>query len=267
MPLTLATTDLSTDRSETPLVILHGLFGQRKNWTSLQKQFARSRPAIAADLRNHGESPWDDAMDYAAMAADVAGLIEEKRDGGPVAVLGHSMGGKAAMMLALTRPELVERLIVVDIAPAPSAASSTAGGLAAYAQAMRDLDLSEVTRRGDADAMLADAVPDQAVRAFLLTNLAREGEGYGWQPNLDVLAARMDDIEDFPEPEGGAMPYEGETLFIAGGKSDYVGPQHRAAIDRLFPRSRIETIADAGHWVHAEAPRPFMEAALGFLGD
>ncbi|MBP5856368.1 alpha/beta fold hydrolase [Marivibrio halodurans] len=263
MPLTLATTDLSTDRSETPLVILHGLFGQRKNWTSLQKQFARSRPAIAADLRNHGESPWDDAMDYPAMAADVAALIEGVPGGGPADVLGHSMGGKVAMMLALTRPELVARLIVVDIAPAPS----TAGGLAAYAEAMRALDLSGVTRRGDADSMLADAVPDQSVRAFLLTNLAREGEGYGWQPNLDVLAARMDDIEGFPEPEDGATPYEGETLFIAGGKSDYVGPQHQAAIDRLFPRARIDTIPSAGHWVHAEAPRPFMETALGFLDD
>lgn len=260
MPLALATTDLSLDRTETPLVILHGLFGQRKNWSSLQKQFARARPVVAADLRNHGESPWDAAMDYPAMAEDVAHLIDEKLSGGPALVVGHSMGGKAAMMLALDRPDLVERLVVVDIAPAPTAS----GGLTPYVEAMRAADLARAERRSDVDAMLKDAVPDPNIRAFLLTNLTSGPDGLSWSPNLEVLAARMDGIEDFPDTDD-ATPYEGQTLFIAGGKSDYIGPQHQAEIERLFPRAEIETIPEAGHWVHAEAPKPFMELVAGFL--
>ncbi len=260
MPLHLATSDHGLDQSGTPMLILHGLFGAKKNWGSLQKQFARRRPVVAADLRNHGESPWDDAMHYEAMAEDLAHLIETRLEGRKAAVVGHSMGGKASMMLALERPDLVERLCVVDIAPAPT----SSGGLTPYVEAMRDLDLSKAARRGDVDAMLKQAVPDPGIRAFLLTNLAVGADGLSWQPNLDVLAAEMPRIEDFPETDD-HDPYEGPTLFIAGGKSDYIGPQHQAEIERLFPRAEIETIDGAGHWVHAEQPKAFMQMVEDFL--
>ena len=260
MTLDLAVVEAGTDQPGPPLVILHGLFGAKKNWGALQKQFARSRPVIAADLRNHGDSPWDAAMDYAVMAGDVARLIETRADGGPVHLMGHSMGGKASMMLALTRPELLASLIVVDIAPAPSQSAQ----LTHYAEMLRDLDLTPYSRRSDVDAALKQAVPDDGVRAFLLTNLDTGGEGLSWKPNLDALVDNMPAIEDWPALDG-VDAYEGPTLFIAGARSDYIGPQHQAEIDRLFPQAELETIAGAGHWVHAEAPKPFMEVVEGFL--
>ena len=164
------------------------------------------------------------------------------------------------MMLALRRPELVARLCVVDIAPAPNAS----GGLTDFVEAMRDLDLSKADRRGDVDAMLKQQVPDPGVRAFLLTNLTAGDKGLSWQPNLDVLSAQMPAIEGFPDTDD-ASPYEGPCLFIAGAKSDYIGPQHQAEIERLFPQAEIESIDGAGHWVHAEQPKAFMQAVEKFL--
>jgi len=262
MTLDLAVVEAGDDRPGPPLVILHGLFGAKKNWGALQKQFARTRPVIAADLRNHGESPWSDAMDYDLMAGDVARLIEGRAGGGPVHLLGHSMGGKAAMMLALRRPELLASLIVVDIAPAPSQSAQ----LTHYAEMLRDLDLAPYARRSEVDAALKQAVPDDGVRAFLLTNLETGADGLAWKPNLEALVETMPAIEDWP-PLDGVDPYEGPTLFIAGGRSDYIGPHHQAEIDRLFPHAEVETIPDAGHWVHAEAPKAFMETVERFLAE
>ncbi|MEQ8602329.1 MAG: alpha/beta fold hydrolase [Marivibrio sp.] len=262
MTLDLAVVEAGQDRPGPPLVILHGLFGAKKNWGALQKQFARTRSVIAADLRNHGQSPWDAAMDYTIMAQDVARLIETRCAGGPVHLLGHSMGGKAAMMLALSRPELLASLIVVDIAPAPSQSAQ----LTHYAELLRDLDLSPYSRRSEVDAALKPAVPDDGVRAFLLTNLETAGDALSWKPNLDALVDNMPQIEDWPALDG-VEPFEGPTLFIAGGRSDYIGPQHQAEIERLFPNAEIETIPGAGHWVHAEAPKAFLETVERFLAE
>jgi pimeloyl-ACP methyl ester carboxylesterase len=241
-----------------PLLILHGLFGSGRNWTSIARKLAETRRVLAVDLRNHGASPWDPAMDYPTMAADVLELIEEKALDRPV-VLGHSMGGKTAMAAALAAPRAVGALIVADIAPV-----AYRHGNAAYVAAMRAIDLSRVERRGDADEALRDAVPEAGVRGFLLQNLVFGEDRPRWQLNLDAIAASMDRLIDFPYAAGEAR-YGGPALFIAGGASGYVRPEHREAIRAFFPAANIETIAGAGHWPHAEKPREFLEIATRFL--
>ena len=245
--------------SGTPLVILHGLFGAAHNWGSIVRRLAAERRVIAADLRNHGASPHDPQMDYPSMAEDVAGLIDAHA-GGRAAVLGHSMGGKVAMTLALTRPVLVERLIVVDIAPVPYRVA-----LGAHAAALKALPLAPGMRRAEADAALRAVVESDAKRAFLLQNLRFEGDGPPrWRINLDAIAANMPVIAGFPEFPPQAR-YEGPTLLVSGETSGYVGPEHRDAMLALFPRTVFVVVPGAGHWVQTEAPEPFLRAVVPFL--
>jgi len=254
MPLAFAESGAST---APPLVILHGLLGSSRNWGSVAKALGDSRHVLALDLPNHGASPWSEAMDYPFIARTVAATLETL--GRKAVLLGHSMGGKAAMTLALTRPDLVERLIVVDIAPVVYQHT-----FAPFIRAMRAVRLSEVRNRADVSAALASAVPDPAFRAFLLQNLESGAEGYRWRPNLAVLLAHMDDILGFPAfPPGGV--YSGPTLFLAGGRSDYLRPSHRDTIAALFPDARHAVIAEAGHWVHADAPEAFLSVVEAFL--
>jgi len=179
--------------------------------------------------------------------------------GQKVVLLGHSMGGKAAMTLALTRPDLVERLVVVDIAPVTYTHT-----FSPFIRAMRAVRLSEMKSRADVAAALEPAVPDRAFRAFLLQNLESGAEGYRWRPNLAVLGAHMDDILGFPAFPPGRV-YPGPALFVAGGRSDYLRPSHRETIAALFPAARHAEIAAAGHWVHADAPEAFLETLSDFL--
>ena len=241
-----------------PLVVLHGLYGSKRNWASVATELGRSRRVLCVDLRNHGESPWDGRHDYAALAADVAALIRSTI-GGPAAVLGHSMGGKAAMLLALTEPALVERLVVVDIAPATSP-----GTAAIDPRVLRAVPLEACPRRADVEAALAGRIPSLAVRSFLVKNLASGPDGLAWKVNLDALERHYGDILGFPDIPAGRA-FGKPTLFVAGGRSDYVGPQHHAAIRRLFPAADITIIPEAGHWVHAEAPREFVRLVERFL--
>jgi len=244
-----------------PLVIQHGLFGSARNWGSLGKALGESRRVIAVDARNHGRSPWDARMDYPAMAGDLAELIEGEELDRPV-VLGHSMGGKAAMALALTAPDAVGALIVADIAPVAYRHSH-----GDYIAALRALDLAAIARRSDADAALRAAVPEPGVRGFLLQNLVFEDSGPRWALNLDALATAMDDLTSFPF-EAGRMRYDGPTLFLRGGASPYVQPeQHEAAIVEFFPNAVIETLEGAGHWLHAERPAEFLDMVGRFLSD
>jgi len=240
-----------------PLVILHGLLGSSRNWGGVAKALSAEWRVLALDLPNHGASPWSETMDYPFMARELAATIEPL--GRKVVLLGHSMGGKAAMVLALTRPDLVERLIVVDIAPV--AYDHT---FAPFIRAMRAVRLSEVRTRADVSAALAQAVPDPAFRAFLLQNLESGAEGYRWRPNLAVLLAHMEDILGFPPIPPGTV-FSGPTLFLAGGRSDYLRPSHRETISALFPAARHAEIALAGHWVHADAPEAFLAALGDFL--
>lgn len=240
-----------------PLVILHGVFGSANNWKRIAADLAGDHRVLSVDLRNHGESPRADSMSYPEMAADVAALIDREA-GGRATVIGHSMGGKAAMWLALSAPERVARLVVIDIAPV-----AYREHLSAYVAAMQAIDLTAITRRADADVQLREAVPDTGIRAFLLQNLRLDASGARWRLNLDVLAAEMGTISGFPDP--GERVYDGPTLFVKGAKSDYIRDAHRTVIARHFPNARARVVPDAGHWVHVEAPKAFLRALQSFL--
>ena len=240
-----------------PLVVLHGLFGAARNWGAIGRRLSARHRVLAMDLRNHGASPRSEAMDYPSMAADVAETMEAA-GAAPAAVLGHSMGGKTAMALALTRPELVSRLLVADIAPVPYPPRQ-----ARIVDAMRAVPLRPGLSRRDADAaLLAEGVQDPATRAFLLQNLRFEGGAPAWRCGLDEIAAAMAEIEGFPDF---ASRYEGPTLFLLGERSDYVQPEHRPRVRELFPATRFLTLRGTGHWLHAEKPEEFLAVAEAFF--
>jgi len=240
-----------------PVVILHGLFGSKRNWQSIAKRLSAHHHVIAVDLRNHGDSPWDDAMRYQDMADDIAALLK-RRALGPAAIVGHSMGGKASMVLALSEPRLVERLCVVDISPAPSG-----GTLIDYIQDMRAMDLSAYDRRSQVEEAMKETIAEPAIRSFLAHNVKVEPAGLSWQINLAALEAAFDDIMGFPDLH--PKHYLGKTLFLAGGRSDYILPHHHAVIETLFPKADIDVVPDAGHWVHAEQPALFIDKVSKFL--
>jgi len=241
-----------------PVAILHGLFGSGRNWAGIAQRLAVHRQVIALDLRNHGASPWADTMGYAEMAEDVRATLEalgHRR----YALIGHSMGGKSAMLEALGHGEEVERLVVVDIAPV-----AYKPGLLVYARAMRALDLAAIGRRAEADARLAPFVGDAAARAFLLQNLVFDGGQARWRLNLAAIERAMPGLAGFPPIPPGAA-YRGPALFLSGGHSDYLRSEHEPEIRRLFPDARIARIADAGHWLHAEQPQAFLDIVEPFL--
>ena len=241
-----------------PVVLLHGLFGSARNFGGLQKSLAATgKHVIALDLRNHGGSPHDADTSYAAMAADVAETLAAM-EALPCRLLGHSMGGKVAMRLALDLPAHVERLIIADIAPVAYAHANRA-----IAEAMLALPLAPGMTRAGASAALADAVTDPGIRAFLLLNLRLgSGEPPGWQIGLPELAAGMDALQGW---EDGGTPYPGPSLFVTGGKSAYVPPWMHDDIRALFPRAAFAVLPEAGHWLHAEDPTGFLAAILPFL--
>jgi pimeloyl-ACP methyl ester carboxylesterase len=241
-----------------PLAILHGLFGSGRNWASIAQRFAAHRPVIAFDLRNHGASAWAGGMNYGEMAEDVLAMLDE-RGYRRSALLGHSMGGKVAMMAALRDPDMVERLVVVDIAPVAYPPHHLA-----LVRAMRALDLGAIARRSEADQVLAPAIPDAAERGFLLQNLVFEDGQPRWRLNLEAIERKMPDLVGFPAVPDNAV-YRGPTLFVGGARSDYLPPEHEPAIRRLFPNARIARIEGAGHWVHAEQPAAFVEIVEPFL--
>jgi pimeloyl-ACP methyl ester carboxylesterase len=247
------------------VVFLHGLFGQGRNWTQVGKALAaadRSEPhrVLLVDLPHHGRSGWEDSFDYLRIADQVAGHLTPDD---PAALVGHSLGGKVAMVLALRHPELVERLCVVDVSPVAYDHLSEFRG---YVAAMRGLDLASLTQRGDADAALAPAVPNPTVRGFLLQNLRRDGDGWRWQVNLDVLGDSLPVIGGWPEEQlAGTPPYRGPVLWVAGSGSDYVAPEYADAMNRWFPSNRLVTVKGAGHWVHSEQPEVFLEVLRRFL--
>lgn len=238
-----------------PLLIAHGLFGSGRNWGVIARRLAETRQVIAVDMRNHAGSGWTDSHGYDDLAADLAEVIAA--NGGRADVLGHSMGGKAAMMLALTQPERVNRLVVADIAPVAYGHSQNH-----LIAAMRGLDLTGVGSRGEADRRLASTVEDAGTRAFLLQSLDLKADTPRWRLNLDLLEAEMDRITGWPAVQG---RFDGPTLFLTGALSNYVLPEHRAAIKALFPAARFAKIPGAGHWLHADRPREFEAAVAAFL--
>lgn len=238
------------------MILLHGMLGSSRNWQTAGADLANQYHVLALDLRNHGRSPHDDDMSYGAMADDVATWLDA-RGFGRVSLTGHSMGGKIAMLLACRRPERVERLVVVDIAPRDY---YWPGHRASFA-AMNELNLAELHSRAEAEMRFEARVPSWAMRKFLVTNLESGPDGtWRWQINLPVLSRALPDLER--NPLGPADRFSGPTLFIAGGESPYIEPGDLAAIRAHFPAARVHTIAESGHNPHLETREEFVAAVL-----
>lgn len=244
------------------VVLLHGLFGQGKNWTTIAKALADRARVTMVDLPNHGRSAWTRTITYDEMAEAITGALAADGDE-PLGLIGHSMGGKVAMAAALLRPSLVQRLVVTDIAPVRYQRLSSFGD---YVMGMRSIDLSRIETRAEADERLRPYVPDQVVRSFLLQNLRRDPgseSGWRWQMNLSLLGAELADLGDWPDL--GTQPYPGPVLWVAGADSDYIIPEYAPAMRALFPRTQLLTVKHAGHWVHSDQPTVFVAAVRHFL--
>jgi esterase len=240
-----------------PLLILHGLFGSLDNWAGISRRLASFCQVFTLDLRNHGRSPHSDSFNYDLMAADILEFLQTHSL--PRAnVLGHSMGGKVAMLFALRHPDQLGKLIVADMAPKayPPVHREILDALLA-------LDLASFKRRDQIDAALAPDIPQTAVRQFLLKNLATGDDGrLRWKLNLDAITRHYDELTLPIESES---PSPGPALFIRGGRSDHVLDSDLDPIRHLFPQARFVTIPEAGHWVHADAPEAFAQAVVDFL--
>lgn len=242
-----------------PVLLLHGLLGSSSNWQPLAVRLAgQGIASIAPDLRNHGRSPHDPGMDYPLMTGDVLRLLDEL-ELGQVVALGHSMGAKVGMWLALHYPDRVSRLISVDMAPqrSPNRFGPIFDGLLS-------LDLDRLDSRQGADEHLARSLDNPLLRQFLLQNLLRVGDHWRWRVNPRVLDSALEQILDFPLAKG-LPPFQGQALFLHGGASDYVSSASIPVIQALFPYARLRAVPGAGHWVHAEQPEAFAAAVLRFL--
>ena len=238
-------------------VFLHGLFGRGRNWTGVARALAADGcSSLLVDLPDHGASPWSNRFDYFDYADQVAATLRDAGPG-PVVLVGHSLGGKVAMLVALRHPQLVSGLVVVDIAPAPTAAAAEFRPLVA---AMRGLDLDRLTSRTEADTLLAPDVPDRAERLFLLQNL-QASPRWHWQPNLTLLGDNLTEIAGWPPVAG---HYDGPVLWLLGGDSPYVTDADQAPMHALFPAVTTQIIPGASHWVHADHPQAVIDALLAF---
>ncbi len=244
------------------VAFLHGLFGRGRNFSRIAQDLEPEAQSLLVDLPNHGQSGWTERFDFVEIADLVA---EHLRAGfaaeGPVDVVGHSMGGKVAMVLALRHPDLVRRLVVVDISPVAS--GSARGEFAHLLSALAGLDLVSMTSRTEAHAALREAIPNDTVRGFLLQNLQREGDGFAWQPNLRLLHDELEKVMGFPDMSG--YRFEGPVLWVRGERSDYVVDDDAPAMRALFPKTTRVTVRGAGHWVHSERPDEFTAALRSFL--
>ncbi|WP_415893457.1 alpha/beta fold hydrolase [Neptuniibacter sp. PT8_73] len=239
-----------------PLIILHGLFGTLENWGAQIKVLSEHFQVIAADMRNHGRSPHSAEIDYELMASDIAELMQDLKLN-KAHIIGHSMGGKAAMQFAITHPELIAKLVIVDIAPVEYTPHHDD-----VFKGLFSVDLTSLKSRGDADKQLSAFVDELGVRAFLLKNLYRtEDKQFAWRMNLNALHNQYSNISAAPQ----GNPYTNPVLFIKGAKSDYLLPKYRDAVLGLFPKADYKIIQEAGHWPHAEKPAEFTQLILDYL--
>ncbi|WP_017730009.1 alpha/beta fold hydrolase [Nafulsella turpanensis] len=240
-----------------PIIILHGLFGSSDNWLSVGKELSGDYKVYLLDQRNHGDSPHSSSFTYTDMAADLEEFITGHKIEDPV-IMGHSMGGKTVMKFALSHPDLLQKLIVVDIAPRYYPVHHEV-----ILQGLQAIDINSLKTRREADATLAEYVPELGVRQFLLKNLGRKTEGgYEWKINLPVINEKIENVgEGLKEEEH----FEKPTLFIRGANSGYIKDADKALIQQIFPQSQVQTITGAGHWMHAEKPEEFEKVVRAFL--
>ena len=243
-----------------PVLVLHGLFGSSANWRSVARRLESRLELHLVDQRNHGRSPHARGMTYPALAGDVLAYLDA-HDIDRAGLIGHSMGGKTAMTLALAAPERVGWLVVADIAPGPSPDNH-----APIVGALKSLPLDALASRAGADAALASAVSEPGLRQFLLRNLVFDGARPRWRIDLEAIAEALPDLTDFPSATPDAV-YEGPTLFLRGEQSDYLTAHHEPRIRTLFPSASIATIAAAGHWLHAEQPVAVTARIAQFLDE
>jgi pimeloyl-ACP methyl ester carboxylesterase len=260
---------LSVGTAGPRIAFLHGLFGQGRNWNQIAK--AVSGPdgtdarCLLVDLPDHGRSPWSEEFSFEAYADAVAATLTSAGPQDTWTVVGHSLGGKVSMLLALRHPELVERLVVVDIAP------KGYGSLERFERfitEMQGLPLDELTSRTEAEQRFDE--PDPGIKAFLLQNLRRHGDSWRWQVNLDLVAAdaaRGADsrIADWPAEADELPPFDGPVLWVSGGESRYIKREDADRMRAHFPRARLFTIKGAGHWVHTDAPDIIVAALRRFV--
>lgn len=243
--------------SEKPLVILHGLFGSSDNWRGLSKQLSDATHVITVDLRNHGVSPHSNEQNYPLMADDLAELLDDLGVN-KINLIGHSVGGKVAMAFSQYYAERLDKLLVVDVAP-----SAYVGEHGSIFKTLLALDLSSATRRSELDLQLAESISNKVIRYFLLMNVVTDGNnGLKWRINLAGLA---DNYPFLLEAVCENIEVLTPTLFIRGGRSDYIQASDEALIRRTFPQSQIMTIEPAGHWVHSDEADAFLDITRTFL--
>lgn len=250
--------EYGTPEHSTPLVFLHGLFGSSANWRSIVKRFESAYRILVPDLRNHGRSPHHDDVSYSAQALDVVQLLDDA-GAAQALIVGHSMGGKVAMHLALHYADRVAGMVCVDIAPV----NYDLNRFGPVYEAMRRVDLETLETRQQADERLARYLPAKPLRSYLLQNLVKDEDGWQWRINLSALESGMAELSGFSVADGTAFP--GPTLFVYGGQSPYVKPEHLPVIRRLFPFARLRQIAGAGHWLYADKAEEFTNVLAGFL--
>ena len=241
--------------SSPPIMIIHGLYGSGRNWGVIAKRLSDKFYVITIDLRNHGESPWFDSHNYHDMADDLVEVITSLKI--RPNIIGHSMGGKAAMVLALKNPDLIERLLIADIAPVTYKHDQSK-----FIEAMQKIDLSKVEKRSDAIMALSNYVEDKSLQNFFTQSLDLKTKT--WKLNLDILSSEMHEILGFPKID---RKFSGHTLFFRGENSEYIRAEHREIINSFFKKARFATLKDAGHWLHAEKPREFENAARFFFTE
>lgn len=243
------------------LIILHGLYGMSDNWVTLARQMAEKFEVFIPDMRNHGQSPQSPTHSYPAMAEDVLEFMTEHNMEKPI-ILGHSMGGKVAMLFAMENPELIERLIVIDIAPKSYDLKNVHLDIL---KAMMSVDFNAIRTRADVEEIINRQITDPRIRLFIQKNLfRRERNTFGWRVNLQAIADNLDLIAEGPELVG---VFEKPTLFVRGGLSDYILDEDFPMIRGFFPVSLIRTIENAGHWVHADVPKKLCSLLREFTGQ
>ncbi|XP_028396582.1 protein ABHD11-like isoform X2 [Dendronephthya gigantea] len=260
--------EATQENDSSPVLVVHGMLGSKKNWHTFCKSCNEKtgKQIIAVDCRNHGQSPRSDHMSYPVMAGDIAETFQEMMISKCI-LIGHSMGGKVVMESALSMPNIIEKLILVDITPiSASTKLGTVSVVPMVLSAMTNLDLSKVKNRQDADKMLAETIPFDGLRAWALTNLYKDDKGqFQWQHNLNNIQDNVDSLFS-----GVALnerePYMGETLFVGGGESDVLRNVDMNEMRKMFPNARLEMIPGAGHFVHTDKPKEFLEIVRDFLG-